>query len=85
MEPLNPCGPRTRSTFKRGPNAPQDEYLQPKGAAAKPSPSFGLTISLPSALRHPLKVGPVPKPHKVSGGPLGVPQKRKHILEYGEV
>ena len=51
------------------------------GESAAP---LGVRIRLGGALGHPLKVGPVPGQHKVCGGPPGVPQKRKYIVEYGK-
>ena len=64
---------------------PVDKYLDQKRAAASPPPPLGVRIRLGGALGHPLKVGPAPGQHRVSGGPLGVPQKSKYILEYGKV
>ena len=77
--------PRAVPTCRGGSKAPQDEYLHPKGAAANPPPPFGLNVCLHGSLGRPLKVGPVPGQHVVSGGPMGVPQRRKYMLEYGNV
>ena len=72
-------------TFTGCPDAFEDERLHPKGAAAKPPPPSVLEICLQGALGHHLKIDPAPGQDRVSGGPLGAPQKRKYILECGKV
>ena len=61
---------------------PVDKYLDQKGAAASPPPPLGVSIHLGGALGPPLKVGPAPGQHKVSGGPLGSPPETNTYLEY---
>ena len=66
VDPLKPGAAPGQDLLSGGvPRHPQDEFLHPKGAAAKPPPPFGLHILLGSALGHPLKVGADPGQHKV--------------------
>ena len=84
-DPLKPCSAPGPTIVSGGSRCPLwNTICTPKGAAAKPPPPSGSHILLGGALVHPLKVGLDPGQHKVWGGPLSVPLKRKYILEYAK-